>query len=74
MKGNNMEMIAYKMIPTKGKESTYEMDELVRCKECKYCYVDGENVRYNVCAMLHNKVQSGDWFCADGIRKDEEHE
>ena len=45
--------------------------KLVRCKDCKHRYVDGENVRYNVCELNHNKVQSDDWYCADGERKDE---
>lgn len=44
--------------------------EIVRCAECKHCYVDGENVRYNVCDLNHNKVQSDDWFCADGERSE----
>ena len=48
--------------------------ELVTCGECKHRFVDGENVRYNVCELTHNKVQSDDWFCADGERKDGEHE
>lgn len=43
--------------------------ELVRCKDCKHCFVDGTNVRYNVCELNHNKVQSNNWFCADGERK-----
>ena len=43
--------------------------EVVRCKDCKHCYVDGENVRFNVCELDHNKVQSGEWFCADGRNK-----
>ena len=45
--------------------------ELVRCGECKHRYVDGDNVRYNVCELNHNKVQSDDWFCADGERRTE---
>lgn len=44
--------------------------EVVRCGECKHRYVDGDNVRYNVCELNHNRVQSDDWFCADGERKD----
>lgn len=43
--------------------------ELVRCGECKHCFVDGDNVRFNVCELTHNRVQSDDWFCADGERK-----
>ena len=44
---------------------------VVRCGECKHRYVDGENVRYNICELNHNKVQSDDWFCADAERKSE---
>lgn len=48
--------------------------DLVRCRECKYRYVDGDNVRFNVCELNHNKVQSDDWFCADGERRTDGHE
>ena len=44
--------------------------ELVRCKDCKYRFVDGDNVRFNMCLLNHNKVQPDDWFCADGERKE----
>ena len=43
---------------------------VVRCGECIHRYVDGENVRFNVCELNHNKVQADDWFCADGEQKD----
>lgn len=45
--------------------------EIVRCKDCKHRYIDGENVRYNVCDLNHNKVQGDYWYCADGERKDD---
>lgn len=45
-------------------------DGIVRCKDCKYRFVDGDNVRFNMCLLNHNKVQQDDWFCADGERKD----
>ena len=60
----------------KGTEITLEdasdadVVEVVRCKDCKHCFVDGENVRFNVCELNHNKVQGDDWFCADGRVKD----
>ena len=47
-----------------------ETKPLILCKDCKHCFVDGENVRFNVCDLLHNKAQPDDWYCADG----EEHE
>lgn len=43
--------------------------EIIRCGECKHCYIDGENVRFNVCELNHNKAQSDDWFCADAERR-----
>lgn len=46
--------------------------DVVTCGECKHCYVDGEQVKFNVCELNHNKVQSDDWFCADGERRDDE--
>lgn len=42
------------------------MEELVRCKDCKHRYVDGTQVRFNVCELTHNRVQGDEWFCADG--------
>ncbi len=45
--------------------------DIVRCKECKHCYVDGEQVKFNACELNHNKVQSDDWFCAAGEREGE---
>lgn len=45
------------------------VSKLVRCKDCKHCFADGTNVRYNVCELNHNKVQGDNWFCADGERK-----
>ena len=53
--------------------------ELVRCRECKYAHLtyDGD-IKY--CDLLAVKdeygdcdpcfYRSGDWFCADGERKD----
>lgn len=45
-------------------------DAVVRCNDCKYRFVDGDNVRFNMCLLNHNKVQPDDWFCADGVRKE----
>jgi hypothetical protein len=44
--------------------------QIIRCGQCKHCYVDGEGVLFNVCELNHNKVQSDDWYCADGERGD----
>lgn len=45
--------------------------EIIRCKDCKHRYIDGKNVRFNVCELNHNKLQSDDWFCADAERQGE---
>ena len=46
--------------------------KLIRCKDCKHIYVDGENVRFNVCELNHNKVQPDDWYCGDAERRSDE--
>lgn len=46
-----------------------EAVNIVRCKDCQHCFVDGDNVRFNVCELNHIRVQADDWFCADGERK-----
>lgn len=43
-------------------------ENVVRCKDCKYHFVDGDNVRFNMCLLNHNKVQPDNWYCADGER------
>lgn len=52
-------------------QPTVDAVQVVRCKDCKHHFVDGENVRFNCCELNHNKVQADDWFCADGERKTE---
>lgn len=54
----------------KGTVVNVEQRDLITCRECKHRYVDGENVRYNVCDLNHNKVQADDWFCADAERRE----
>lgn len=49
-----------------------DFERIVRCKDCKYRYVDGENVRFNVCELNHNKVQPDDWYCGDAERRSDE--
>ena len=39
---------------------------VIRCEECKHCFIDGGNVAFNVCELNHNKVQPDEWYCADG--------
>lgn len=56
----------------KGTVVNVEERALIMCRECKHCYVDGENVRYNVCDLNHNKVQADDWFCADAQERGEQ--
>ena len=57
--------------PSGELEEFEQVQKLVRCKECRHCYVDGEQVKFNACELNHNKVQSDDWFCADGEREGE---
>ena len=51
---------------------TIDAVEVVRCKDCKYCYAEGfVNVR-NVCEKHYDFGNvDDDWFCADGERRQE---
>ena len=44
---------------------------IIRCKDCKYKYTDGDNVVANYCLLNHNRVQPDEWFCADAEREEE---
>lgn len=46
-------------------------DSLVRCKDCIHRFKDGENVVFNCCELNHNIAQADDWFCADGVRRED---
>ena len=52
---------AYKELAEKG-------EVVVRCKDCKYSL---SNSRF--CAYPHkkNNIQPCDWFCADGVKRDD---
>jgi len=44
---------------------------VVRCKECKHFYKEEKAMIANqYCRNLHRAV-TNDWFCADGVRRDE---
>lgn len=49
----------------------YPIAELIRCRDCKYRYTDGDNVTANYCLLNHARVQADDWFCADAEREKE---
>ena len=46
--------------------------QVVYCKDCKHHYKEGEQVVVNRCELNHNSVQSDEWFCADGERREDE--
>jgi len=44
--------------------------DLVRCKDCKYCYAEGFVNARNVCEKHYDFGNvDDDWFCADGERR-----
>lgn len=58
---------------------TERVQELVRCKECKYwCEVDtSDGLRYGQCDHPHSAIRGNcfireSWFCADGERRVQE--
>jgi hypothetical protein len=67
------ELKAYKMIPhsaEKWTQAAYEMDELVRCKDCVHWdkgHTEECDNSDSVC--FHNGLCKPDWFCADGRKQ-----
>lgn len=54
-----------------------EQAEIVRCADCKYCVKEPSGELYcDILAVgyepLGSKKVSGDWFCADGERRDDD--
>ena len=62
---------AFKLIPHCTKDTIrYEMDELVRCKDCKY-YPNGDGAtEWLPCREI---ITPPGWYCADG-KKEEKRE
>ena len=65
----------YREAFSKGHDTGYAKrdDEIVRCKDCKYCFEEGfANVR-NMCER-HPEIENpdDDWFCADGERRSDD--
>lgn len=51
-----------------NKMPSAEVEEVIRCKDCKYWQdINNGKQRHKMCAEL-----SGDWFCGDAERKDNE--
>ena len=56
-----------------------EQDAIVRCKDCKYCTIAADKKwRQDFGKSIYECDHKGlcyvepDWFCADGLRKEEE--
>ncbi len=48
------------------------VQELVRCKHCKhYRYYGLSEETVSECTIDHCENPDADWFCADGVGKDE---
>lgn len=46
--------------------------EVVRCKDCKFYHTEVYGTLHDDwCAVYEHHVFGGDWFCADGVRKEE---
>ena len=50
-----------------GSPKTFEVQELVRCKDCKW-NSGKPNIPY---CQIRSEPHRNDWFCADGERKAE---
>lgn len=45
--------------------------ELVRCKDCRW-WTQANAMHWGHCELSNGVCPDGDWFCADGERKDDE--
>jgi hypothetical protein len=45
-----------------------QMTELVRCKDCKHITFDN---RGKLWCPAHSEIVKADWFCADGVKRDD---
>ena len=57
-----------------GSPKTFEIQELIRCKDCEHCYFASNRVpdeRSYACGK-HGIDIVPDWFCADGKRRDDD--
>lgn len=68
----------YRKAYANGYDTGYEKrdDELVRCRDCEYWSAERIN-DYNKCERwinvgVKNFATMGDWFCADGKRRDDD--
>jgi hypothetical protein len=60
---------AFKMIPHCTKDTiTYEMDELVMCKDCIHWDDHIEECSNSDSVCFRNGWTKPDWYCADGER------
>lgn len=58
---------AYKMIPHCTKDTiTYEMEELVMCKDCKHGRLYESNC---IDCEYMELARDANWFCADGEKR-----
>ena len=54
-----------------GTVRTYEIGDIVRCKDCKHRYMDGEVTHYYWCRLHDRPVDDTD-YCAWGEERSEE--
>lgn len=50
-----------------------DMVRVVRCKDCKWWHESEINKEFGDCGQANGiTLKSSDWFCADGVRKQED--
>lgn len=61
------------MVEGKPHVETYSEQELIRCKDCiHYRYYGLSKETISECTIDHTENPDGDWFCADGERRESE--
>ena len=73
-----MREVIMRLTPKPFEQAEYAeiVQELVRCKDCRWWDTDGYGIEFGNegdgwCDHIERDTH-GDWFCADGERKDDE--
>lgn len=62
---------AYIMVPHPTvTEISYEMHELIRCKDCVYWQDNNDGYPHKYCKWNHDETPDPDDFCSAGERKE----
>lgn len=66
-----MDKGGFRTVTAKGKTSCSALEAVVYCKDCKQSGIDSTSYPQYWCSA-HAEYHDGNWFCADGERKEDD--